>query len=307
MPQAAVVIATYNTACYLGEAIRSVLAQTVADLELIVVDDGSTDDTIGAVSPYLSDPRVRYIRQENRGQASAKNRGIVESKAPVVGFCDADDFWDARKLEIQLPYFDEPEVGVVYSRVRRFKDAPIGRTELESSRSAPHSGHVTETLFIENFVPFGSAMVRRACLEETGGFDESLRMGIDWDLWLRISLGWQFRFVDEITYNYRVWEQQMSQNWRGRYHHAMRIMDTFLARYPEAVSPRVVRRAWAHTFARRGYLRVSMDREFLPGIGDVARALLRDPAYADGWKTGAWIGLFALRSLMQRSSLRENR
>lgn len=289
MAAVSVVIATYNTAAYVGEAVASVLGQTMGDLELVIVDDGSTDGTEGVLAGHLADSRVRFIRQENRGQAAAKNRGIRDSGAPIVGFCDADDYWHPRKLELQLPAFEEPRTGLVYSREMRFRDGPNGPESVPYEPEKCHEGDVTEPLLVENFVPFGTVLVRRSLLDEWGAFDERYRMGIDWDLWLKLSLHCEFKFVDELTYYYRVWERQISNSWRGRYHDAVRIMKAFVGNHPEAVSPATVRRAWAHTYTHRARDRVMQDRQFLRGLTDSALAVLRDPAYREGWRNFGWI------------------
>src|SRR5262245_16163302 len=182
-PMVSVVIATYQMASFVGKAIESVLAQSYRHFELIVVDDGSTDDTRSVVQRYLSDARVRYHWQENAGQTVAKNTGIRLSSGKYVGFCDADDEWLPQKLGLQVPVLEAREtVGLAYTRVQR-----IGAVDETLPVTGP-SGQVTAELFLYNFVPFGTALVRRACLEKVGVFDERYRMGIDWDLWLRISV-----------------------------------------------------------------------------------------------------------------------
>jgi glycosyltransferase involved in cell wall biosynthesis len=298
MPRVSAVIATYNTARYVGEAVESVLQQSMDDLELVVVDDGSTDDTPAVISKFKSDPRLRYVRQDNGGQASAKNRGIAESSAPLIGFCDADDAWHPRKLELQLPAFDRPEVGVVYSNAQRFVETPDGRRFVPRRIVPRETGKVTEALFVYNFVPFGTAMFRRSLVDRWGAFNESYRMGIDWDLWLRLSLHCEFAYVDEVVCLYRVWEQQMSSNWRGRYQHAAMIMESFLASNPGAVSSVVARRAWADTYARRGRARVTRDSEHARGLLDALLAVAQDPGYPFGWRTVGWVLRDALRSLL---------
>src|SRR3954470_16999186 len=104
-PRVSVVMATYNYAHYLPGALDSALAQTAGDLEVIVVDDGSTDNTPDVVGPYLADARVRYVRTANQGQPAAENVGIRLSRAPFVAFLDADDLWLPHKLEKQLQLF----------------------------------------------------------------------------------------------------------------------------------------------------------------------------------------------------------
>src|SRR4030095_853063 len=101
-PSVSVIIATYNSGPYLRAAIGSVLCQSVGDLELIVVDDGSTDGTRELVE-QIHDDRMSYLWQANAGQTSAKNRGVREAKGKFIGFCDGDDYWYPNKLELQLP------------------------------------------------------------------------------------------------------------------------------------------------------------------------------------------------------------
>lgn len=282
-PLVSVVIATYNMGQYLPDAMRSVLAQTWKNLELIVIDDGSTDNTQEAVKPLLDDPRVKYLRFANQGQPKAKNAGVRACSGAYIAFCDGDDLWDPRKLELQMPcILSAPAVGVVYSRVDYMDqhghflrhDVPAG-----------HAGCITDNLIIENFIPFGTALVRKAALDECGIFDESLPMGIDWDLWLRISTRWEFCFLPEVTYHYREWPGQMSKNYRGRYKNAVRIMNKFFSAYPTAVSARLQRRAWADTYAGRALVVAKGENAWREPIGDALRSIATDPGYSKAWKT----------------------
>ena len=119
-PLVSVVIATYNMGQYLADAIRSVLDQTRPNLELLVIDDGSTDNTRDVVAGFEADARLRYRRQPNSGQARAKNVGIALARGRFIAFCDADDLWTTDKLERQLHAFDDAgRVAVVYGRNRK--------------------------------------------------------------------------------------------------------------------------------------------------------------------------------------------
>jgi glycosyltransferase involved in cell wall biosynthesis len=253
------------------------------DLDVHVVDDGSTDNTREVVAQFSHDRRVHYYCQKNAGQARAKNYGIQVSRGLLVAFCDADDMWKPDKLERQCPLFNEAEtVGVVYSRTAKLFD---DGTEVEAVADVPYcSGNITSELFKYNFIPFGTAVVRRRCLEQSGAFDECYRMGIDWELWLRISTKYEFRFLDAVTYVYRIWSGQMSTNWRVRYECAFRIMDDFLRKYPNAVPAEVVREARAHSFMQRARLRSLLAREHANAIIDVTTALSYKPAYIPAWK-----------------------
>jgi len=285
-PLISCIVPVFNGACYLRETLDSILQQTYRPLETIVVDDGSTDGTGEEVARFLRDPRVRYYRQSNAGQTVAKNEGIRHSRGEFIAFCDADDVWLPHKLSVQIPPFARQErLGVVYSRALRM-DAAGRRLPTDPSDEPPRpSGRVTAQLFGINFVPFGTAVVRRRCLDELGAFDERYRMGIDWELWLRISLQYEFRFVDADTVVYRVWPGQMSTNWIGRYEYAFRIMDAFVARHPGAVPRDDVRRAWSHSYAQRARMRSATSQEYGAAFADVARALRLAPASRFAWKT----------------------
>lgn len=289
-----VVLATYNCREYIGQAIESILSQTYSNLELHVVDDGSTDGTREEVERFFRDPRFHYHYQANAGQTVAKNHGIRRSRGEFIGFCDADDVWLPEKLALQMPAFGEhAQLGVVYSRAALFdaQGAPVEPDR--SDEPTYHSGRVTSELFKINFIPFGTAVVRRRCLEQVGGFDEQYRMSIDWELWLRISLHYEFLFVDVETYAYRVWAGQMSRNWRGRYEHAFRIMREFLAHHPGVIDERTETEAWAHSYTQRARLRTFISHEYVRALGDVCRALRVKPTYRFAWRTVPVIALAA--------------
>lgn len=290
-PKVSVVIATYNCGAYLTEAVASVLGQTVSDLELIVVDDGSTDDSRERVAAFR-DERLRYAWQPNAGQTVAKNHGVRLAVGEFIGFCDGDDYWYPEKLAVQLPLFEgDPRVGVVYSGIDTIDGA--GR-RLDVPERPRFRGDVLDAMFLTNFVPFGTAVVRAACLARVGAFDETLRMGIDWDLWLRVSAHYRFDYVDAATYAYRVWGGQMSRNWQGRYESAFRIMEKFEREHPGAVSRATVRRGRANTYANRA--RASVKDVPADAIGDALRAIGLDPFEAYNWKTLARVAAEGLRA-----------
>lgn len=281
-PLVSVVIATYNMGQYLADAIQSVLSQTWDNLELIIVDDGSTDNTPAVIEPFLTDDRVRYLPQQNCGQPKAKNAGIRACRGDFIAFCDGDDLWEPEKLALQIPcLLENPSVGVVYSRVNYMDQSGVF---LRHDTPQGHSGKITEQLIVYNFIPFGTAMVRRSVLDDCGVFDESLPMGIDWDLWLRISTRWEFLFLPRVTYRYREWPGQMSKNFRGRYINAIRIMNKFFAAYPTAVSPCIRRRAWSDTYSGRALALAASEGIRVEPFFDCLRAVLIDPFYTKAWR-----------------------
>jgi len=279
-----VVIATYNMAQYLPEAVDSVLAQQNWDnIEVVIVDDGSEDDTEDSMARYSNDSRVRYIRTENRGQPKAKNRGIAEARGEFIAFCDADDIWQPDKLARQMPEFRDKDVGVVYSEVAYINDQGLSLPKEPSTDR--ESGWVTSHLVIKNFIPFGTAVMRRACIDRQGRFDENLPMGIDWDLWLRFSVAWKFMYVPEVTYLYRIWPGQMSKNYRGRYENAFKILNKFLRANPEAVPPVVIARAWADMYVGRAMCVAQAEKTIIEPLSDLVRGLRYDMTYYLAWKS----------------------
>lgn len=276
-----VVIASYNMGQYLPDALRSALQQTYRNLEVIVVDDGSTDDTVSVVTPFLEDSRVRYVHQLNAGQAKAKNRGIYEAKGEFVAFLDADDLWLPTKLERQIPLFASDSVGVVYCRSVEIDERGA---EVRPLDFPLYRGSVSGRLLIFNFVGFSSSVVRKRCIEKLGAFREDLGMGIDYEIWLRYSAHHHFDFVDAPLVQYRVWSGQMSKNVERRYLNGIRIMTEFLAECPEAVDSSTRRYAWAHTYS--GFADSLRGSEQGKGAAfrHYMRALGYRPTYVPAWK-----------------------
>jgi glycosyltransferase involved in cell wall biosynthesis len=193
MPKVSVVIPSYNSARFVGEAIESVLAQTYVDLEIIVVDDGSTDDTHDVVARF-TDPRVRYVYQDNRERSAARNTGIRAAQGEYVAFLDADDLWRAEKLARQVGLLDaHPEVGLVYCGALLMENDRVFDEETCSYR-----GWVLRPLLLVGNIVAGSlssAMVRRGCFDRAGLFDETFSACEDWDMWVRIALHYPLDFV----------------------------------------------------------------------------------------------------------------
>jgi glycosyltransferase involved in cell wall biosynthesis len=277
-----VVIATYNMGQYLPQAVESVLAQTYKNLEVQIVDDGSTDNTPEVVTRWRAHPRVRVHRQENAGQARAKNQGVALARGGLIAFLDADDVWLPAKLERQIGLFrGRPEVGVVYSD---YECMDGSGDKLQKGVTPMRRGWVTGALLIENFVCYSAGVVRSECLRRVGAFDETLGMGIDYDLWLRLSAHHQFDFVPEITVRYRIWAGQMSKNYRKRYQSAIRIMSSFLEHHPGIVEERVARTAWAHTYCGRGDMTLWQEQNWTAALKDYLRALSFVPWYPAAWR-----------------------
>ncbi|HUS09850.1 MAG TPA: glycosyltransferase [Pyrinomonadaceae bacterium] len=183
-PTVSVVIPTYNSAHFLPKALASVQAQQWPALEIIVVDDGSTDGTETVVSGLSGTGDLRFIRQENAGAASARNTGIASAKGEWIAFLDADDVWLPGKLRAQFAELqNQPDAAFSYTDVT-LRFASGDQSELEC-------GNVGLPLLTQlvggNLFATPTVLVRRDCLERVGLFDAQLRTGEDWDLWMRLA------------------------------------------------------------------------------------------------------------------------
>jgi glycosyltransferase involved in cell wall biosynthesis len=274
----------------------SVTAQTYKNFEIIVVDDGSTDNTRQIMETYIGVANLRYFRQENGGQAKAKNMGLSLALGKYIAFLDADDLWEKGKLEKQIPLFSSDSVGVVYSGARYIDSS--GREldfKLSSKYLRPQRGKVIDFLLMDNFVPFSSSVVRRECFERFGVFDETLKMGIDWDLWLRISTGYAFDFVGQPLLLYRMGHAgQMSKNAEERHRCSDRILNEFVRRFPKHVKKKALRQAWSYTYMNRGYYHAQ--RSLGVALKFYLRAYLQWP-----FSLKAIIG--AIKSILKRTPL----
>jgi glycosyltransferase involved in cell wall biosynthesis len=215
MPKISVIIPAYNAMIYLPETIANVLEQTYTDFEIIVVNDGSTDEIEEWITSF-HDERVKFISQANLGLAGARNTGIKASQGEYLAFLDADDLWESTKLAKQVRVLDShPEVGLVYTWVAHIDEQrnSTGRLGVINSQ---HEGNLWQELTKGNLVECGSvAMVRRDCFEKCGVFDDNLGSFVeDWDMWLRIARIYQFGVVKEPLVCYRQVTSSASRNWR---------------------------------------------------------------------------------------------
>jgi glycosyltransferase involved in cell wall biosynthesis len=167
-------------------AVDSVLAQDYPSLEHIVVDDGSTDGTAAAAARYGD--RIRYVRQENAGPSAARNRALSMARGEYVAFLDSDDAWRPGRLARQIPMLDaNPRAGLLYAAID-YVDADGNPSPVRKSRRGTPSGFILPTLVRHNVMETSTVIVRRALVEEAGGFDPRFRWNEDLDLWLKVCL-----------------------------------------------------------------------------------------------------------------------
>ena len=231
------IIATFNHARFLGAALDSALAQTLKGVEVIVVDDGSTDGTPAVLARYAD--RVRVIRQTNRGLAVARNTGLAAARGTYVSFLDADDVVLPTKLAEQVAQLEAaPTVGWTYCDVL-IETVATGHEMRASERFGYGARMLDGWLFPElihgNFIPAIAPLVRRTVLDAAGGFDDRLTALEDWDLWLRLSLIAEARYSPAVLVRYRVHPGGMSEDRSRMDRNRFRVLDKLCRTRPAAV------------------------------------------------------------------------
>ncbi len=210
-PRVSVIIPTYNTQDYICEAVDSVLNQTLKNIELIIIDDGSTDNTLSVLKPYFH--TIRYIRQENSGPSVARNRAINEARGEFVAFLDSDDYYLlTTKLEEQLACFDADNyLDIVHAGLRVVYEGSSKYADRELWRNCP-------TLDLEGWLKWkpvflGAMMIRRESLLQIGGFDTRFPPSEDAELTLRLGLmGCKATWLKKIVVGYRQRSTSISSN-----------------------------------------------------------------------------------------------
>jgi teichuronic acid biosynthesis glycosyltransferase TuaG len=206
MPTFSIIIPVYNASLYIEQSLASVFAQSYSDFEVIVVDDGSTDDTVDRVNKFSHHQSLRYVYQINAGPAAARNTGLQIARGELIAFLDADDLWHPGKLEAHFERMQtSPKIGLSFNWFEVFYDRP------EVERLKPWFAPPTKStldwqdFLIRNWTGTSSTVVIRAdCLKGGRGFDPRFRTGEDYQLWLEIAQdGWEVSFIPDALTIYR--------------------------------------------------------------------------------------------------------
>ena len=229
-PKVSVIIPVYNGEKYVAQAIESALSQTYNNVEIIVINDGSTDNSYNKIKPYLSS--VKYIYQENKGAAVARNTGIENSTGELIGFLDADDLWLPEKLEIQVDYLlRNKDIGLVHSnRISIYEE---GTKAIPDPPSTKAIGMCFKQLFNRNQISTSTVLLRKKCLIQVGGFDERFVRAQDYELWLRISKFYPIGYIDQRLSCYRQHSSNVSRNWEHALLAKVSVIESILDKFPE--------------------------------------------------------------------------
>lgn len=231
LPLVSVVMPAYNCAPYIGAAINSVLAQSYKNIEVIVVDDGSSDGTPQVVAAYGSP--VRLVQQGNAGAAAARNRAMAECRGELICFLDSDDVWAPSKIEWQVAQMlAYPDIDLVFSRFKRFDGEPP--SDLFASNAGSPSvewlGWYYQPLLLDSAIWIVTAMIRRGLWDKIGGFDETLPIGEDYDFWLRASRHTRVVKLSDTLAGYRNNPDSLTKKIRDR-NYEFEVLKAYVDRF----------------------------------------------------------------------------
>jgi glycosyltransferase involved in cell wall biosynthesis len=229
-PRVSVVIPTYGHQDTLLKTLDSVFSQTFRDCEVIVINDGSPDDTANRLVPFINSGRIRYFEQPNQGQAAARNKGLAKAKGEFVAFLDDDDLWPADKLAWQVEYLKtHPLVVAVGGACDRFDNSGV----IEPAMNFVE-GRITPRMVARGnpFVSPGQILMRTAWLNEIGGFDEALWGVDDTDLLFRLSLRWPVNSLPRVALLYRVHDHSASKQCVRMFENSCRMIRKHLRMVP---------------------------------------------------------------------------
>jgi glycosyltransferase involved in cell wall biosynthesis len=284
MPVVSVVIPTHDRADLVLEAVNSVLVQDYTDYEIIVVDDGSSDETEHVLSRLIQNGIIRYYYQNNQGEAAARNFGIIMSKGEFVAFLDSDDLFEPKKLGRQVEYLRaHPEVGLVHSSFVKFNN--LGQ-DLGHRNTSWFSGYVYPQILLywTTLMAVDTVIVPRKVFDDIGLFDIALKMGTDLDMWRRIARRYPFGFINQSLARIRVHEGNVSGDRISATDGFVQYLEKAFSDDP-SLSKWFRQRVFSKMFSTMAYNLLSGNgREFLQAARSAAyRAILTDPFNHHGY------------------------
>lgn len=293
VPAISVVLPTRNRPRFLREAVGSVLGQCLRPAEVVVVDDGDGGAAEVVRSVAGSGPRVLVLAGPGRGPAAARNLGVAAAQGDLIAFLDDDDLWRPEKLARQARWFERwPGLGALGTGCVRSSDPMIGHCTRLGRARGPRRVSRGDLLHANRLV-LSSVVVRRECLEEYGGFDESLPLAQDWDLWLRVAERWQVAALPEPLTGYRLHPEQRTRDQRAMRRWEAEVVRRAMARDPGSSALRGVARrrlSWAHCRLGRLLIRRGEIESAMP---ELRQALSLAPFHPVVWGSlarCAWAG-----------------
>lgn len=254
MPKVSVIIPTYNCGKYICEAIDSVLAQTYKDFEIIVVDDGSTDNTNDIVGKYIKEhpDKIKYFYKDNGGEASARNFGIQKTDSEYLAFLDADDVWLPDKLEIQYASIVKSGAGLNYTAMIVVDEHGKSIGEIKPSKPA-----LCVVDLIKGYRIPMTVLIRTELFGSIGLFDENIKVAVDTDLWIRFARHIKIEYISAPLAKYRRHESNISSNISEAYIGHTKIFSKLISNPPIGISKEILKQKLArecYLLAKEYYL-----------------------------------------------------
>jgi glycosyltransferase involved in cell wall biosynthesis len=279
------IVPVFNGERYLSEALESIFHQSYQPLEVIIVDDGSTDGTAAVAAAYGE--KVTYLRQDNAGPAAARNLGLNVMHGEFVAFLDADDAMLPERLAAQLELLDaEPDLGLVHTDLMTFDESGIIHTTRRAF-SDPCGGMVLDRLLLDNFITTSTVMARKEYLTEVGMFNVNRRISHDFELWLRMAARWKVGYIDRPLVRYRYRPGSLSHDKLATAKDALDVLEAFWQEHPEhrRSQPALYRNSLAEQLSAAGSAALGRGRRG-SAIAYLMRSLRLDP-----WKLSSWKSL----------------
>lgn len=273
MKRVSVVIPAYNKANLTIRTVKSVLNQTYENIEIIVVDDGSTDDT--KVQLQLFGGRIHYIYKQNGGASSARNIGIKQATGEYIALIDCDDIFCPEKISKSVACLEKQnDCGFVYTGAHFINsdDNIISRSEISNSC---FSGWISSKLILRNFICNSTVVVKKECFEKVGFFDEKIFMPADWDMWLRISENYKAAYVNERLTCYRLTGSYIASNMEEAIKEECYVLDKAFIRN-DNLSRKLKRKCLSNVYFAYG-LNYAVINDFKKSRRVLLRVILNNP------------------------------
>lgn len=281
-PLISIIIATYNRQKFIVEAVQSALNQTYDNIEVIIVDDGSTDNSRSVIDQaFGADSRVSYYYQKNNKRPSAFNHGLQFANGDYIAILDSDNRWLPQRLELGYNELTKnPEYDVSYGDIITIDEH--GK-EVSRKNMKRYSGKITNQLIKDNFVTINTALIPRKCFDEMGPMDVQRERADDYELWLRLSTAYCFLYIPEFMTEYRVMVDQISSDKTRRFDANLSIISDFRKRFPQALTEKEFDTGFAAFHLRKArYLASTGSRK--DALREIIQAVRLRPLAYNTWR-----------------------
>lgn len=268
-PLVSVIMPAYNAEKTIADSIESIMQQTYINWELLVINDGSKDNTSKIVKSF-NDDRIILIEQVNGGVANARNNGIKNSKGAYVAFLDSDDLWMSNKLEKQLNILLSTDYKMVYSKTLCFDGEPRLTSDCMVHLSLDFADK--DKILIYDFIPILTVIIEKKALDEIGYFDECLKGTEDWDMWIRVLQKNEAYFINDFLANYKVSATGLSGNLEKHSIEEEKVWQKHIALYNDDTN---MLRQWFSD--KKQFIIAKRNKQYLRGVKYFAK-LLKKPS-----------------------------